>query len=195
MSNEDVDKMQLYSGIAAGGVVGGAALAVRATSPIYKKDKKSKDVSKAKDASVANEVVTSRREAHRNNMKTSRMNDVDKAYASAVTEQNARSMDVIHGEALAHNQAYNDVKNIWGNQQADDIMYDRNRNDYMNNQISQARRRSLDAPGRASSVIQMGEPQIMSPMRKMSGTKDSVNFKRNMRGKAGNLINVMDAVL
>lgn len=55
-SNDDAGNLALYGGIAAGAFAGGAALAYRATSPIYK-DKKGKSVASDKAAAIADSVV------------------------------------------------------------------------------------------------------------------------------------------
>lgn len=52
-SNRDISQNELYAGIGIAGALGGAALAVRATSPIYKDDKKAKDKTTSASASSA----------------------------------------------------------------------------------------------------------------------------------------------
>lgn len=60
-SNDDASQLGIYGAVAGVGIAGGAALAVRGSSPIYQKDKKGKKdkggTDKAKDASVADNVA------------------------------------------------------------------------------------------------------------------------------------------
>jgi hypothetical protein len=129
-SNIDTEKMQLYAGIAGAGMVGGAALAVRATSPIYKKDKKRQkkaqgnnspvptgdvDVAAGVTAPVDSPIDPNTREGHR--ALAGQRERLERGTRSASTFADAvssRDMDKLHQRALDENA----VRDIWGSNEA-----------------------------------------------------------------------------
>lgn len=174
-SNDDVSQLGIYAGVAGVGTVAGAAVVARATSPIYKKDKKKKDALKARqqvDDAIAGTIMDP------STQKSKRQQKADSAVAERVAERQNRGYRTEAGAKKAEEAAFaraaqsaaqdeDAVRKIWDNPRADDIMQARQRNDAVNHMYSQKRNMSqpalgdpggsfLDAPQAHSGTIYAG---------------------------------------
>lgn len=186
-SNDDVNQLGIYAGVAGVGLVGGAAVVARATSPIYKKDKKAKDAAVA-DSVVAPATVTAGpdldtrtgRNSKEGKQAIAKMNKIEKRKAKLADKQ-------AKADAMF---AQKQVKEIWGNDRADEVLQARNRNDQINahmNEMRQARSEvagtALDAPADRvllgtpnNDVIQAGYGGNTNSRKTLP--EDSPNFRR-----------------
>lgn len=185
-SNDDVNQLGIYAGVAGVGTVAGAAVVARATSPIYKKDKKAKKKDKAVAESVTSPISQKAVDRQRRGYRTEEGAKKAEASAFAKAAEESRLSSLAKAESAAYDEA--SVRNIWGNQQADDVMNARTRNDAKNHVLSQKRQTNtqqalgnpggsfLDAPQAHTGTIYSAPSSNTPARRTLPG--DSPNFRR-----------------
>lgn len=195
-SNDDVNQLGIYAGVAGAGTVAGAAVVARATSPIYKKDKKSKQKDKALAESIAAPVTspTSQKAVDRQRRgyrtETGAKKAEESAFARAADE--SRRAALARAESAAYDEAA--VRSIFDNPQADAAIKARNQSDAMNHLGKMKRDSSqlalnapggsfLDAPKAHTGTIVSAPPSNAPTRRNLPG--DSPNFRRTGSSPSG----------